>query len=54
MEYGEEPRQVQRLRVAEIVPKSLIQNEADLKEALDALRTAVTEALGEVEAVELE
>ncbi len=52
--YDEEEPKVKRLRVAEVVPKRRIENEADLKEALTALRGAVTEALDEVEAVELE
>ena len=45
---------VRRLRVAEVVPKSRIENETELEEALDALRGTVKKALGEVEAVELE
>ena len=52
--YGDEEPKVKRLRVAQVVPKSRIENEADLKEALEVLRKAVTEALDEVEAVELE
>jgi hypothetical protein len=53
-EYGDEVPKVKHLRVAQVVPKPRIENEADLKEALTALRGAVTEALDEVEAVELE
>jgi hypothetical protein len=53
-DYGEEVPRVRRLRVTEVVPKPRIENEAELEEALDTLRGAVTEALGEVDAVELE
>ena len=52
--YGEETPKVKRLRVAEVVPKRRIENEDELEEALTALRGAVTEALDQVEAVELE
>ena len=52
--YGDEEPKVKRLRVAQVVHKSRIENEADLKEALEVLWKAVTEALDEVEAVELE
>ena len=54
IEYDEEGPKVKRLRVAEVVPKRRIENEAELEEALDALRGAVKAALDEVEAVELE
>ena len=52
--YGEEGPRVRRLRVAQVVPKRRIENEAELDEALTALRGAVTEALAEADAVELE
>lgn len=54
VDYEDEVPKVRRLRVAEVVPKRRIENEADLNEALGALREAVTKALDEVEAVELE
>jgi len=52
--YGDEVPKVRRLRVSQVVPKLRIENEAELEEALTALRSAVTEALGEANAVELE
>lgn len=52
--YGDEEPKVKRLRVAQVIPKRRIENKAELEEALTALRGAVTEALDEVEAVELE
>jgi hypothetical protein len=54
VQYGEERRKVRHLRVAEVVPKRRIKNEAELEEVLDALRGAVTAALDKVEVVELE
>ncbi len=54
LEYGEEAPSIRRVRVAQVVPKPRIENEADLDEALDALRGKVIEALHEVEVVELE
>lgn len=54
VKYGEEEPKVKRLRVAQVIPKRRIENKAELEEALTALRGAVTEALDEVEAVELE
>jgi len=51
--YGKETRRIRRIRVAETVPKSLIENEVDLNGALDALRSAVTEALANSGAVEI-
>jgi len=52
--YGEEGPRVKRLRVAQVVPKRRIGSEAELEEALTALRRAVIEALVEADAVELE
>jgi len=52
--YGDELPKVKRLRVAQVIPKRRIENKAELEEALTALRGAVTEALDQVEAVELE
>jgi hypothetical protein len=49
--YGDQAPRIKRLRVAEVVPKRRIQNETDLEEALDALRSAVTEVLGEFDTV---
>ena len=54
IEYDEEGPKIKRLRVAEVVPRRCIKNEAELEDALSALREAVTAALDEVEAVELE
>ena len=54
IEYGDDSPKVKRLRVAQVVPKPRIENEDDLNEALAALRGAIREALGEVEAVELQ
>ena len=45
---------VRRVRVARVVPKRRIASDADLEEALDALRKAVANALSDAEAVELE
>jgi len=50
--YGDQAPKIKQLHVAEVVPKRRIQNETDLEEALDALRSVVTEALGEVDTVE--
>ena len=52
--YDDEGPRIKRLRVAQVVPKRRIHNEADLDEALTALRGAVAEALSEADAVELE
>ena len=52
--YGDDVPKVKRLRVAEVVPKRRIENEAELEEALGVLRGAVTEALTEADVVELE
>ena len=54
LKYSEKEPKVKRLRVAEVVPKRRIENKTELDEALGALRGAVTEALNEVEMVELE
>lgn len=45
---------IKHIRVTQVVPKPRIENEEELEEALDALRGAVTEALVESDAVELE
>lgn len=45
---------IKRLRVAQVVPKPRIENEAELEAALGALREAVTEALDSADAVEIE
>jgi hypothetical protein len=47
-------KEVRRLRVADVVPKRRIESEDELEEVLDALRDAVSKALGEANAVELE
>ena len=52
--YGEEAPSIRRVRVAEVVPKRQIMDEADLTAALDAVREEVTKALAVVEVVELE
>jgi len=54
VKYDDGTPSVKRLRVAEVVPRTRIESKADLDEALDALRAAVTEALDTAEAVELE
>jgi len=53
-QYGEEEPKVKRLRVVQVIPKRRVENKVELEEALTALRGAVTKALDEVEAVELE
>lgn len=53
-QYGKDGPRVKRLRVAQVVPKSRIENDDELSEALAVLRRAVTEALVEADAVELE
>jgi hypothetical protein len=54
IEYDDKAPKIKRLRVAQVVPKRRIENENELEEALGAVRVAVTEALVEVGAVELE
>lgn len=54
LEYGQDAPRVKRLRVIEVVPKRRVQSEAELEEALGALRRAVADALGEADVVELE
>lgn len=53
IEYDEKAPRVKHLRVAEVMPNRRIENEADLDEALDALRGAVTGALADADVVEL-
>ena len=50
----EGPPKVRRVRVAHVVPKRRIASEAELEEALEALRKAVARARHDAEAVELE
>jgi hypothetical protein len=40
--------------VVEVVPKRQVKNEAELEEALEALRGAAAQALSEADAVELQ
>ncbi len=52
-DHGDEAPRIKRLRVADVVPKR-IENEMDLEETLEALRGAISEALGDADAVELQ
>jgi hypothetical protein len=54
VQYGEERRKVRHLRVANVIPKRRIESDAELEEALDALRDAVTNALTEADVVLLD
>jgi len=51
--YGEEGPKVKRLRVAEVVPKRWIKNEAELDKTLSELRRVIQKALDEADTVEL-
>jgi len=53
-ESRDKKEKVKYIRMAGVVPKRRIRNEGELEEALGALRQEVTEALGEVDTVELE
>jgi hypothetical protein len=54
IEYGKDGPRVKRLRVADVVPKRRIECEAELEEALNALREAIREFLAQAQAVELD
>jgi hydroxypyruvate isomerase len=53
-DYGDAVPRIKRLRVVEVVPKRQVKNEAELEEALEALRGAAAQALSEADAVELQ
>jgi len=52
--YREDRPKIKHLRIAQVVPNRHIKNQTDLDQALDALKKAVTDALTEVEVVELD